>query len=378
MRALEGILVVAVEQAVAAPLCSCRLADAGARVIKVERPEGDFARGYDSVARGESAYFVWLNRGKESVALDIKDEADRGLLLRLLARADVLVQNLKPGGLRRAGIDISEVRQRNPGLVVCRISGFGPDGPNRDRKAYDLLIQAESGLAALTGTPSEAGRTGVSVCDVAAGMYAYEAILEALIARGRSGEGAEIEVSLFDAMADWMTVPLLHYDYGGRSPGRAGLRHPSIAPYGVFETSDGRRVLISIQNEREWRILCEGVLEKPAMAHDPRFAGNEARVANRPALDSMIAEVFANLSRDALVARLLRFEIAYGDLNEVGDLSAHPTLRRLSVATPHGEVAMPAPPARTRGAGIRPGPVPALGAHTEKIRREFAEDAPPQ
>ena len=328
------------------------------------------------MAKGESAYFVWLNRGKESVVLDIKDPADRDLLLRMLARADVLVQNLKPGGLRRAGIEISEVRRRNPGLVVCRISGFGPEGPNRDRKAYDLLIQAESGLSSVTGTPAEPGRTGVSVCDVAAGMYAYEAILAALIARGRTGEGTEIEVSLFDAMADWMAVPLLHHDYGGLAPGRVGLRHPSIAPYGVFETGDGRRVLISIQNEREWRTLCVSVLETPSMADDPRFAGNEARVANRAALDAAVAEVFAGLSRDELIARLARFEIAYGDLNEVGDLSAHPNLRRLAVATPHGEIEMPAPPARLKGAELRAGPVPALGQHTEKIRREFAGDGP--
>src|ERR1044072_3012162 len=277
---LEGFLVVALEQAVAAPTCSCRLADAGARVIKIERPEGDFARGYDTLAKGERPSFVWLNRGKESIVLDLTKTEDKALLERMLAKADVFIQNLKPGAIDKLGFAIDRLRRDNPKLICCSISGFGESGPYAKRKSYDLLVQAESGLASVTGGPEAPARVGVSVTDVAAGMNAYEAVLEAIIARGRTGQGAAVSVSLFDAMADWMTVPLLHHE-GGQSPKRLGLAHPSIAPYGVFESKDGIPILISIQNDREWRILAEKVMGDTALAADPTFAKLIDRVKHR-------------------------------------------------------------------------------------------------
>src|SRR5215472_16043987 len=271
-RPLEGLLVVTLEQAVAAPLCSCRLGDAGARVIKIERPEGDFARGYDRAARGQSSYFVCLNRGKESVVLDIKNPVDHALLARLISRADVLVQNLIPGAMARAGFDLDELRRRYPLLVICSISGYGERGPYRDMKSYDMLIQGETGLASLTGPAEAPGRVGASVTDIAAGLNAYAAILEALIARQRTQDGALIRVSLFDATAEWMAVPLLHLDYAGRTPAGMGLAHPSVAPYGLFATGDGKEILIAIQNEREWRRFCAEILGAAALADDPRFS----------------------------------------------------------------------------------------------------------
>jgi len=370
--ALEGLLVVALEQAVAAPLCTCRLADVGARVIKIERrPEGDFARGYDRAARGQSSYFVWLNRGKESLALDIKDEADKALLHRILAKADVFVQNLAPGAAARAGFDPAELRRQHERLIVCSISGYGESGPYRDMKAYDLLIQGETGLAWLTGPPESPGRVGVSVSDIAAGLNAYAAILEALLARGRTGQGAAINVSLFDATAEWMAVPLLHHDYGGKSPQRVGLSHPSIAPYGVFATADGADVIISIQNEREWGRFCREVLGDPALAADPRFSDGVRRVANRSALDAMISGIFARHDRSVLTAKLRAADIAFGSLNRVEDLSCHPHLRRLETPTPEGPVAVPMPPAARDEAPPR-GAVPRTGEHSDAIRHEFA------
>src|SRR6478672_7594374 len=288
---LSGLLVVALEQAVAAPMCTCRLADAGARVIKIERPEGDFARGYDKLAKprkgasqqedkpdavspGESAYFVWHNRGKESLVLDLACDDDKAVLAAILAKADVFVQNLKPGAIGKLGFPLDELRRSHPRLIICSISGYGEDGPYAARKAYDMLIQAESGLASLTGSADAPARVGVSVCDIAAGMNAYEAILEALIARTRTGDGAAI--SMFDAMADWMAVPLLQYE-GGQPPRRMGLAHTSIAPYGVFKTADGADILISIQSDREWRVLAERVLGDRTLAADPDFATNVER-----------------------------------------------------------------------------------------------------
>src|SRR5262250_2741556 len=256
---LSGLLVVSLEQAVAAPMCTCRLADAGARVIKIERPEGDFARGYDKLAKGESAYFVWLNRGKESIVLDLARPDDKALLERMLAKADVFVQNLKPGAIAKLGFAIERLRETFPRLIVCSVSGYGETGPYAQRKAYDLLIQAESGLASVTGGPEAPARVGVSVVDVAAGLNAYQAVLEALIARDRTGEGASLSVSMFDAMAEWMAVPLIQYE-GGAAPKRIGLAHTSIAPYGAFKTADGADILISIQSDREWRVLAEKVL----------------------------------------------------------------------------------------------------------------------
>ena len=367
---LEGLLVVALEQAVAAPMCTCRLADAGARVIKIERPEGDFARGYDSAVHGESAYFVWLNRGKESVVLDLAKPADKALFAAMIAKADILVQNLKPGAIEKLGFAISRLKHEHPRLIVCSVSGYGEDGPFAGRKAYDLLVQAESGLSSVTGGPEAPSRVGVSVCDIAAGMNAYEAILEALIARGRSGAGAEISISMFDAMADWMTVPLLQHE-GGMPPKRMGLAHTSISPYGAFRTRDGVDILISIQNDREWRVLAELVLGDRTLAADPNFATNLERVKRRAETDGRVAKVFSAMDAEPLIAKLTEADIAFARVNEPSDLSRHPHLRRVTVITPTGPASYPAPAAQRKGEARRYGAVPALGAHTEKIRAEF-------
>jgi crotonobetainyl-CoA:carnitine CoA-transferase CaiB-like acyl-CoA transferase len=370
--ALDGILVVALEQAVAAPYATSRLADAGARVIKIERPEGDFARGYDRAAKGQSSYFVWLNRGKESLVLDLKNVADAALLRRMTARADVFVQNLSPGAAERAGFGAAELRRAHPRLIVCGISGYGEDNDYRDMRAYDMLVQAESGLASVTGGPEAPARVGVSVCDIAAGMYAKAAILEALIRRDRTGEGETIAVSLFDGMADWMAVPLLHHDYGGGAPARVGLRHPTIMPYESFATADGGAVVVSIQNEREWARFAERILGRPEWATEGPFAGNVARVANREKLLPAIAAAFGRETRDSMAQKLKDAGIAYGFVNSVAEFSRHPALRRAETPTPNGIVAVPAPPARRSGDTLRPRPVPALDEHGAAIRREFA------
>ncbi len=372
MKDLEGLLVVSLEQAVAAPYASSRLADAGARVIKVERPEGDFARRYDSLVNGGSAYFIWLNRGKQSVRLDLKAPADRDLLANMLAKADIFIQNLAPGAAARLGFGARELRERHPRLITCSISGYGEDGPYRDQKAYDLLIQAESGLCAINGTPEGPARVGVSVCDIAAGMTAHQAILQALYARERTGDGRAIEVSLFHAMADWMNVPYLQHRYGGADPGRHGLRHPTIAPYGAYECADGKALLISIQNEREWRNLCAEVLMQPELADDPRFATNNDRVANRPALEEIVGAVFAANDREANIERLAAARIAYGRLSDLDDLEAHPQNRLIGVSTEDGPVELLAPAAVIAGRTESYGAVPALGAHDDLVRREFA------
>jgi itaconate CoA-transferase len=312
---------------------------------------------------------VWLNRGKESVALDIKRAEDKALLERLVARADVFIQNLAPGAAARAGLDPEALRAKHKRLIACSISGYGEEGPYRDMKAYDLLIQSESGLAEITGPPEAPGRVGVSVSDLVAGLNAYAGILEALYRRELTGEGAHVKVSLFDATAEWMAVPLLHHDYGGRAPARVGLAHPSIAPYGAFACADGKKIVISIQNEREWVRLCAEVLGAPELATDPRFSDNHRRVANRPALDAFIAQVFARDEREALAAKLFAAGIAFGRLNSVADFSRHPHLRRVEVPTPEGVVAVPSPPGGLEGAA---GKVPALGEHTQAVRREFA------
>jgi crotonobetainyl-CoA:carnitine CoA-transferase CaiB-like acyl-CoA transferase len=368
---LSGLLVVSLEQAVAAPYASNRLAEAGARVIKVERPEGDFARGYDALVHGESAYFVWLNRGKESLCLDLRQEGDRVLMERMLARADVFIQNLAPGAIDRLGFAPDRLRATYPRLITVSISGYGEEGPLADLKAYDLLVQAETGLSSITGNEHGPARTGVSVCDIAAGMTAYQAILEALIGRATTGTGRHVAVSLYHALADWMNVPYLQYAYGGKVPVRAGLSHPTIAPYGVFEGSDGKSVLISIQNEREWATFCEAILGDAALARDPRFDSNTNRVANRPALDAILRPVFAALPRDAMAERLRAARIAYGRVSEMEDVARHPQNRYVTVETPSGPVRMLAPGALIDGAPSRPGPVPALGAHTQALREEF-------
>ena len=313
MKPMEGKLVVALEQAVAAPLCTSRLADAGARVIKIERREtGDFARHYDEVVNGQSAYFVWLNRGKQSLELDIKNTSDLDLLNNILAQADVFIQNLAPGAVDKIGLDSKTLLKKFPKLVICEISGYGDSGPYRDMKAYDLLVQAESGLASITGAVESPGRVGVSVCDIAAGMNALSGILLALLQREQTGTGQTVKVSLFDGMSDWMTVPLMHYEYGGKAPSRVGLNHPSIAPYGVYSSGQGESVLISIQNEREWQLFCDEVLKMPALVQKPEYASNTHRVINRSPLDELINEVFGRFSTSELTSKLKGASIAFG------------------------------------------------------------------
>ena len=369
-RPLEGLLVVTLEQAVAAPYCSSRLADAGARVIKLERAEGDFARGYDKAAKGQSSYFVWLNRGKQSLVIDIKQEA--ALLRRLLAKADVFIQNIAPGAAARAGFGSDALREQHPRLITVDISGYGDSGDYAEMKAYDLLVQAESGIAAITGHPAGPGRIGVSACDIACGMAAHAAVLEALIARSITGRGKGIKVSLFDGMADWMNVPLLFFEGTGRAPERMGLAHPSICPYGAFATADGALVLISIQNEREWASFCAGFLHEPDLPQRPGFETNVVRVANRAVVDAHIAAVFADLTRDAAASRLRAANTAYGFVNGVAEFAAHPALRRVDIATPNGPVAIAAPPAIISDGPRALGPVPAIGEHSAAIRAEFA------
>ncbi len=369
---LSGLLVVSLEQAVAAPLASCKLADAGARVIKVERPEGDFAREYDHLVHGESAYFVWLNRGKESICLDLKQASDCDVLAAMIARADVVIQNLAPGVFERLVAPIDELRSRYPRLIVCSISGYGEEGPLKDLKAYDLLVQAESGLSSITGNEYGSARVGVSICDIAAGMTAAQAIIQALYARSVTGQGRHIAVSLFHALSDWMNVPYLQFVYGGKTPARSGLNHPTIAPYGTFACSGGGALLISIQNEREWAALCREALRRPDLVADPRFATNSARVANRGALDAEIAPIFLSFSREAMIERLLAARIAYGRVSTLEDVASHPQNRYVSVDTPTGPVRMLAPGAATPADTATFGPVPALGADTERLRQEFA------
>jgi itaconate CoA-transferase len=368
---LSGLLVVSLEQAVAAPQATCRLADAGARVIKIERPEGDFARGYDGYVHGESANFVWLNRGKESVVLDLSKAADKQLFAALLAKADVFVQNLKPGAIAKLGFPIAELRKTHPRLICCSISGYGESGPFTARKAYDLLVQAEVGLASITGSPDAPARVGFSVADIGAGMNAYQAILEALIARGRAGEGAAIQVSLFDAMAEWMTVPLLSHE-GGHPFKRIGLAHAAIAPYGVFKSKDGADILISIQNDREWRVLADKVLGDTTLGTNPNFATNIQRVAHRSETDGVVAAAFARHDVEALMAELDSADIAFARVNDCALLSAHPHLRRIEVDTPSGPAATPAPAPIIEGERHY-GRVPALGEHTERVRAEFLQ-----
>jgi itaconate CoA-transferase len=371
--ALDGLLVVSLEQAVAAPYCSSRLADAGARVIKIERPEGDFARGYDQAASGLSSYFVWLNRGKQSLVCDIKDPADHALLSRIIARADVFIQNLAPGAAARAGFGAAELRARHPRLITVDISGYGQTGPYASMKAYDLLVQAESGLAMVTGHPAGPGRVGVSACDIACGMAAHAGVLEALIARSVTGEGRALAVSLFDGMADWMNVPLIFYEGTGVAPQRLGLSHPSICPYGAFALGDGALVLISIQNEREWAQFCAGFLDEPDLPSRPGFETNVVRVANRAMVDTHVGEAFARLNSEQAAARLTASGIAFGFVRDVAGFAAHPALRRVAVETERGTVSLAAPPVIVNGeVSPRLGAVPKVGADSAAIRDEFA------
>lgn len=372
-RDLDGLLVVSLEQAVAAPYAASRLADAGARVIKVERPEGDFARGYDADARGHSSYFVWLNRGKESIALDLKNPDEMKIFKQMLAKADVFIQNLMPGALERLGVSMANLRTENPALITCDISGYGASGPFAQMKAYDFLVQAEVGLAQITGAPEEPGRVGVSICDIAAGMTAHAAILQALVAKGRTGQGRSIEVSLFHALADWMNVPYLQHQYGGRAIRRPGLHHPTIAPYGAYVCGDNRMLLISIQNEREWLRLCVEVLDQPDMPQNPNFDSNVKRVQNRVELDAIINDVFAQHSIEAIVKKLQAAQIAFGRLNDMDEFTKHPQNRFIAVRTSAGDVQLLSPGAIVNGVMPRLGAVPDLGQHSDAIRKEFSK-----
>ena len=373
---LDGVTVVALEQAVAAPFATRQLADLGARVVKVERPGvGDFARGYDATVKGLSSHFVWLNRSKESLTLDLKRPEAREVVGRLIDRADVFVQNLAPGAADRLGLDAGTLRARRPRLVVCNVSGYGASGPYRDKKAYDLLVQAEAGLVSITGTPDTVVKSSISVADIAAGMYAYSGVLTALFRRERTGEGATIEVSMLEALGEWMGFPLYYTMYGGSPPARSGARHAAIAPYGPFEGADGETVFLGLQNEREWVRFCAEVLERPELASDPRFDANAKRVANRDALETAIREVFATLTAAAIVARLDAAQIANGRMNSVAQLAEHPQLRArdrwCEVPSSAGPLRATLPPATLDGAEPRMDAVPEVGEHTDALLAEL-------
>lgn len=367
-RPLAGLLVVAVEQAVAAPMCTARLADAGARVIKIERPEGDTARHYDTAVHGTSAYFAWLNRGKESIVLDLKAADDRRLVESMLAKADIFVQNLAPGAAERMGLGASQLLERFPRLIALDIVGYGQDTPSHALRAYDLLVQAESGLCSVTGSPDQPAKVGVSAADICTGMNAHAAIIEALYARERTGRGTAIEMAMFDGLADWMNVPLLHHDYAGRATGRHGLAHAAIYPYRPYACRDGDVVIVA-QNADEWSRLCRRVLGRPELVDDPRFANNTARLTHRDPLDREISPVFAVWSVAEAIARLAAAGLAWGRVSTVADLSAHPALRRIDCQVPGGTFSLAAPPLHP---DLAPAPVPALGEHSEAIQREFA------
>ncbi|MGY6241539.1 CaiB/BaiF CoA transferase family protein (plasmid) [Burkholderia ambifaria] len=371
-RPLEGLVVISIEQALAAPLCTGRLAEMGARVIKVERAEGDFARGYDDAANGQASYFVWTNRGKESIVLDFKDADDAELLHRMLAGADVFVQNLAPGALVRAGFGSELLRERYPRLVTCDISGYGTDNAASKLKAYDLLVQCESGLAGITGAPEACGRIGVSICDIGAGMNATIAVLSALALRERTGRGSGVSVSLFDGAADWMSIPYVHEVYGTGAPKRLGLKHPSIAPYGAFTTRDANDIVISIQNEREWQQFCTRFMRQPELGRDPRFASNTERVRNREALDRIIATAFAALDIDEALARLSDSNTAFGQVRSVGQMARHPALRTWPMTVDGKTLQMIAPAVRAPWDVGRFEPAPGLGEHSESLREEFS------
>ncbi|MCW2945711.1 MAG: L-carnitine dehydratase/bile acid-inducible protein [Actinoallomurus sp.] len=375
-RPLDGITVVSLEQAVAAPFATRQLADLGARVIKVERPgAGDFARGYDESVHGQSSYFVWLNRSKESLTLNLKSPAGRAILDELLAGADVFVQNLAPGAAARLGLSAAELNPRLPRLVVCDVSGFGSSGPWADRKAYDLLVQAETGLMSVTGTAEDMVKVGISVADIAAGMYAFSGILTSLLQRANTGIAPAVEISLFEALAEWLGSPAYYTDYGGRPPGRVGGEHATIAPYGPYPTADGDVVIVAVQNDREWRTFCSDVLKDPALATDERFARNSARVANRAELNRLISDRLAELGTAAAVEQLDAAGIANARLRTVPQFLDHPVLRGRErwrqVETPGGPVRALLPPVTLDGVTARMDAVPAVGEHTDAILREL-------
>jgi len=373
---LEGFLVVSIEQAVAAPYLSSRLADAGARVIKVERPEGDFARNYDNLVKGNSAYFVWLNRGKESIALDLKSEKDLNVLKNIIKKADILIQNLAPGAFDRLGLNLTDLRKKYPSLITCTISGFGETGPYMKQKAYDMLIQAEAGLTDLTGVQpfeSESGRArvGVSVCDISAGMTALQAVQLAIIGRIKTGKGRHISVSLYSALADWMNVPFLQYKYGNKIPERCGIRHPTIAPYASFMCKDDKEILIGIQNEREWYNLCDIVLEIPELKIDDKFNNNNKRVNNRVDLENHIKNCFIRFTREQIIEKCNLGGIAYGRISDMEQLSNHPQNLYMDVETPNGVIQVLASGAQHDGKLPQAGSIPKIDENGATIRKEF-------
>lgn len=379
-RPLDGITVVSLEHAVAAPFCTRQLADLGARVIKVERPgNGDFARGYDQRVNGQSSHFIWINRSKESLALDVKQPAAKAALLELLKTADVLVQNLAPGATARMGLSYETLKELNPKLIVCDISGYGADGPYRDKKAYDLLIQSEAGFLSVTGTPETPSKSGISVADIAAGMYAYTNILSALLLRGKTGAGSHIDVSMLEAMGEWMGYHLYYAYDGAPPPPRTGASHASIYPYGPFQAGDGKTVMLGLQNEREWTAFCDTVLLQPDVATDTRFDSNAQRNANREALQALIVQTFAALTAAQVVERLEQAGIANARVNEMADLWEHPQLqarqRWRTVGTPQGDVPALLPPGVNSAFDYRMEAVPAVGQHNASILAELGWSA---
>ena len=376
---LSGILVVAVEQAIAAPFASRQLADLGARVIKIERPgDGDFARGYDRTVRGLASHFVWANRSKESLTLDLKTPQGRDILRRLLTRADVFLHNLVPGAVERLGFGVDTVRAEHPRLIVCEVSGYGREGPYRSKKAYDLLVQSEAGLLSITGTADAPSKVGISIADIAAAMYAFSGILAALLRRERTGDGAVVDVSLFDSLAEWMGFPAYYAGYGGEPPPRTGARHAAIAPYGPYPSGDGKSVYLGLQNEREWERFCDAVLCQPGLARDPRFASNAARVEHHDELEAIIIAAFAPLTADEALARLDAAQIANARMNTIHEFLDHPQLaarqRWRQVQSEAGPLRALTPPFDIDGVEPAMGPIPAVGEHTDAILAELGVD----
>jgi crotonobetainyl-CoA:carnitine CoA-transferase CaiB-like acyl-CoA transferase len=369
---LKGVTVVSVEQALSAPLASCRLADAGARVIKVERESGDFARDYDTSVKGESTYFAWVNRGKESVQINLKSEDGKTLFSNLVEKADVVIQNLKPGAMKKLGFASESLREKYPKLITCDISGYGEEGEYAEMKAYDNLVQAESGLIDVTGDGEMRAKVGISIADISTGMHAYSAILEALIQRDQTGEGVSIKLSMFDSMADWMMVPWFHQQYAGRTPKRKGVHHAEIAPYGPFKTADNRDVMIGIQNEREWKRFCDGVLNSAIDYSDHRFKNNSARVENVSILNELIQNQIGKHSHGKVIQLLKKHQIAFANLNTLEQFAEHPQLRLTEVEMNGEMIKMADRPARFMGFETGFGGIPALGEHDEKIKKEFS------
>jgi itaconate CoA-transferase len=380
IKPLDGVTVVSLEHAIAAPFCTRQLADLGARVIKVERPEGgDFARAYDTRVKGEASHFVWTNRSKESITLDLKQPEALDVLMQLLADADVLVQNLAPGASARMGLSYEALRARYPKLIVCDISGYGADGPYRDKKAYDLLIQSEAGFLSITGTPETPSKSGNSIADIAAGMYAYTNILSALILRGRTGEGSHIDVSMLEALGEWMGFPMYYAFEGQTPPARSGASHAAIYPYGPFQAGDGSAIVLGLQNEREWKLFCETVMQDAALATDPRFDSNARRHENRTELKTIIDACFAKLTTTEVCERLDQAPIANARMNDMEGLWAHPQLaarqRWQTIGSPAGDIPALLPPGKNSAFTYRMDPVPKLGAHTQAILKSLGHSA---